>query len=78
MIKSKNIKFGFFLKPLSLCETILLSLIVLMEILIYYLKFNQIHIEIIKIMSSIIFITLWWVPISSPLSEIFIFSYSGW
>lgn len=71
MIKSKNIKFGFFLKPLSLCETILLSLIVLMEILIYYLKFNQIHIEIIKIMSSIIFITLWWVPISSPLSEKF-------
>jgi hypothetical protein len=70
-LKLKNIKFGFFLKSLSLYEIVLLSLIVLIEILIYYLKFNQIHLEIIKIMDSIIFIILWWAPISTPLSEKF-------
>ncbi|WP_160318001.1 hypothetical protein [Chryseobacterium sp. ERMR1:04] len=42
-----------------------------MEILIHYLKFNQIHLEIIKIMGSVIFIALWWLPISTPLSEKF-------
>ncbi|MFP3592011.1 hypothetical protein SB689_08620 [Chryseobacterium sp. SIMBA_038] len=67
----KNTKFGFFLKPLSLYEIISLSLILLIEIIIYSLKFNQIHLEIIKIMGSIIFIALWWVPISTPLSEKF-------
>lgn len=67
----KNIKFGFFLKPLSLYEIISLSLIVFIEILIYYFKYIQIHLEIINIMGSIIFIALWWVPISTPLSEKF-------
>ncbi|SHL56189.1 hypothetical protein [Chryseobacterium polytrichastri] len=67
----KNIKFGFFLKPLSLYEIISLSLIVFIEILIYYFKYIQIHLEIIKIMGSIVFMALWWVPISTPLSEKF-------
>ncbi|WP_353147725.1 hypothetical protein [Chryseobacterium sp.] len=67
----KNIKFGFFLKSLNLYEIVSLSLIVLVEILIYYLKINQILLEAQKIISSIILIILWWVPISTPLSEKF-------
>jgi hypothetical protein len=67
----KNIKFGFFLKSLSLYEIVLLSLLLLIEILIYYLEFNRIHLEIIKIIGSIIAVALWWIPISTPLSEKF-------
>ncbi|MBL3550028.1 hypothetical protein [Chryseobacterium sp. KMC2] len=67
----KNIKYGFFLKSLSLYEIVLPSLILLVEILIYYLKLNQIHLEIEKVIGSITFMFLWWVPISTPLSEKF-------
>jgi hypothetical protein len=42
-----------------------------MEILLCYLECNQIHLEIIRILGSIILVGLWWVPISSPLSEKF-------
>jgi hypothetical protein len=65
----KNINFGFFLKPLSVSELVFISLILFMESFVYYFKSKNIHLESVKIIDSIIFMILWWIPITTPLSE---------
>jgi hypothetical protein len=67
----KNIKLGFFLKSLTLCEIAFLSLIILSETIIYYFKFNNIYSEATNIIGSIVLVVLWWIPLSSPLSDRF-------
>ena len=40
-----------------------------MESFVYYFKSKNIHLESVKSIDSILFIILWWMPITTPLSE---------
>lgn len=66
-----KLKFGFYLKKLSLVQIILLSIIILIECFLLYIKINNIKIELAKVIETVIFVIIWWLPLGSGIANYF-------
>lgn len=60
---NKKLKFGFYKQKLSTLNILLLSFIIVIECILLYLKINKIENESVKIIGTIIFVIIWWLPI---------------
>lgn len=61
--KIRKLKFGFYKQKLSILNILLLSVIILIECTLLYLKFNKAENETAKTAGIIIFVTIWWLPL---------------
>ena len=69
--KTKELKFGFYTERLSSLKMTLLFTLIIIEIILIFLKQRNIETETVKIIRTIIFMLIWWVPLGSGIANNF-------